>query len=143
MNNKKQTFQHAGNYVCECGREFSKSQSYNAHLSHCKIHLGDTKYNARLVQQRNSFKLANIQKSKIKTELREAKHNELSNNWASTLHYCERCGKLLPNNINDVYGSGRFCSISCANSHDMTDDRLKKICLNSNINNKSARSLNG
>ena len=28
-------------YVCECGREFEKSQSYIAHCGHCKTHLGD------------------------------------------------------------------------------------------------------
>lgn len=27
-------------YKCKCGREFEKSQSYVAHCSHCKIHLG-------------------------------------------------------------------------------------------------------
>ena len=32
---------HYGNFVCECGREFKKSQSLYAHQSHCKIHLGD------------------------------------------------------------------------------------------------------
>lgn len=25
-------------YICECGRQFEKSQSLNAHFSHCKIH---------------------------------------------------------------------------------------------------------
>ena len=32
------------NFVCECGRVFSKSQLYYAHLGHCKAHLGD-RYN--------------------------------------------------------------------------------------------------
>lgn len=30
-----------GNFTCECGRKFSKSQSLYAHQSHCEIHLGD------------------------------------------------------------------------------------------------------
>lgn len=34
-------FVEEGHFVCECGREFSKSQSYYAHCSHCKIHLDD------------------------------------------------------------------------------------------------------
>lgn len=33
-----------GDFKCECGRTFTKSQSYYAHCSHCKIHLGD-RYN--------------------------------------------------------------------------------------------------
>ena len=34
-------FQTEGEFKCECGREFTKSQSYYAHQSYCKIHLGD------------------------------------------------------------------------------------------------------
>lgn len=30
-----------GHFICECGREFTKSQSLYSHQSHCKIHLGD------------------------------------------------------------------------------------------------------
>lgn len=30
-----------GEFKCECGREFTKSQSLYAHQSHCKVHLGD------------------------------------------------------------------------------------------------------
>lgn len=37
-NRNKNTFLKIGNYKCECGREFTNSQSYNGHLSHCKIH---------------------------------------------------------------------------------------------------------
>lgn len=33
-------------YKCECGREFEKAQSINAHYSRCKVHRGD-KYVAR------------------------------------------------------------------------------------------------
>ena len=29
MNNK---------YICECGKEFDNSQSFNGHKSHCKVH---------------------------------------------------------------------------------------------------------
>ena len=28
-----------GHYVCECGREFDDTQSFNGHKSHCEIHL--------------------------------------------------------------------------------------------------------
>lgn len=34
-------FVHIGHFVCECGREFEKSQSLYAHQGRCKIHLGD------------------------------------------------------------------------------------------------------
>lgn len=32
-------FNNEGHFVCKCGREFTKEQSYHAHQSHCKIHL--------------------------------------------------------------------------------------------------------
>ena len=32
------TFNHQGKYICECGREFISSQSFNGHKSNCKIH---------------------------------------------------------------------------------------------------------
>ncbi len=30
-----------GHFICECGRKFTKSQSFYAHQSHCKTHLGN------------------------------------------------------------------------------------------------------
>lgn len=35
-----QAFIREGNFICKCGREFTKSQSFYAHQSHCKVHLG-------------------------------------------------------------------------------------------------------
>lgn len=35
---KNNTFLKFGHYKCVCGREFENSQSYNGHLSHCKLH---------------------------------------------------------------------------------------------------------
>lgn len=43
----KNAFIKEGNYICKCGREFNKSQSYYAHLSHCKIYLGEDKLKKR------------------------------------------------------------------------------------------------
>lgn len=34
-------FVQTGHFVCECGREFEKSQSLYAHQGKCKVHLGD------------------------------------------------------------------------------------------------------
>ena len=43
----KNAFIKEGKYTCKCGREFNKSQSYYAHLSHCKIYLGEDKVKKR------------------------------------------------------------------------------------------------
>jgi len=50
-------FNHQGNYKCECGKEFDNSQAFNGHKSHCKIHLGGTKYLENLKVFKNSFSL--------------------------------------------------------------------------------------
>lgn len=41
------------------------------------------------------------------------------------LYYCEKCGKP----VYDKFGSGRFCSRSCANSRNMTDEIRLNISL--------------
>lgn len=38
-------------------------------------------------------------------------------------YYCERCKKL----VDTPYGSNRFCSKQCANSHDIKDEQKRKI----------------
>jgi hypothetical protein len=46
-------------YKCKCGKEFESSQSFNAHKGHCKVHLGEDKYNKRLEQQKASLRKGN------------------------------------------------------------------------------------
>ena len=42
--------------------------------------------------------------------------------WISEHHTCEKCGKVMT----EFYGTGRFCSRACANSHQRSDEsRLK------------------
>lgn len=43
--------------------------------------------------------------------------------WESEPHYCECCGKLMTTK----YGSGRFCSIVCANSRSYSLETKQKI----------------
>ncbi len=107
MSKKKPTFQHSGHYVCECGREFDKAQSYNAHLSHCRVHLGDERYeNQYRNRQIKGYKIANDQRHAeyVERELKEKLE------WESTDHFCETCGKKLT----EKYASGRFCCLECA-----------------------------
>ena len=76
MSKGNRSFQHEGHYICECGREFEKSQSYNAHLSHCKVHLGDEKYQARLLQQKAGFIKGNEVQAKLKAAAKEEKYQQ-------------------------------------------------------------------
>lgn len=39
------------------------------------------------------------------------------------MYYCEKCGKLVTTN----FGSGRFCSRSCANARVHSEETKQKI----------------
>ena len=49
----------------------------------------------------------------------------------------------MPKVYEDVYGNGRYCNKSCANSRVHSVETLRMIALNSNIKGKASRSLNG
>lgn len=48
-------------------------------------------------------------------------------------YICERCGKLVEDE--DKFGSGRFCSKACANSHNHSEETKAKI--SASINKKT------
>lgn len=96
-----------GLYRCICGREFEKAQSYNAHLSHCRVHLGNERYEKQHQnRQVKGWKAANDQK------VYKKKLNETLK-WEMTDHFCETCGKKLT----VKYASGRFCCLECAKAY--------------------------
>lgn len=105
-------------YKCDCGKEFTNSQSFNGHRSICPIYLGD-KWYLREKQLRElgkrSSEINKINYLKIK-EQKKLK-------WISEQHTCEKCGKVMT----EKFGSGRFCSRSCANSRIRTDEIKQKI----------------
>lgn len=45
MRGNRNQFIKEGEFTCECGRKFTKSQSLYAHQGRCIIHLGDDRYN--------------------------------------------------------------------------------------------------
>ena len=62
-------------YICLCGKSFEKANSFNAHKSHCKIHLtnkyGNTLlFDARKNQVKNSLLEGGKSTSKKFKELR-------------------------------------------------------------------------
>lgn len=126
----KQSFQHEGHYVCKCGREFIKSQSYNAHLSHCKVYLGDERYQKRKNDVNKNFKVGLQVKIKNDYLIKLCKYINIITTikqWSLEIHYCENCGKELPKNLIEVFGSGRFCSRECANSKKHSNITKQKI----------------
>lgn len=116
------TFNHFNSenmYKCKCGKKFESSQSFNAHKGHCKVHLGEDKYNKRLEQQIVNMRKGNqaqMAVAKIKREL-------ILEQWVSEKHICEKCEKVMT----EKFGSGRFCSRACANSRDKSNVAKTRI----------------
>lgn len=99
-------------YKCECGKEFTKPNSFNAHKSNCRIHFEVTGKNFDEVCKTRGH---GVSKSLAATH--NIARKEKLQIWIDEKHACEKCGKIMT----EKYGSGRFCCQSCANSHKMTD----------------------
>lgn len=103
-------------YKCTCGKEFKNSQAFNGHKSHCKVHQLIKYGNLdKVTANEKRFQEIGSNANKIKNEFK--KIDEL-NRWISEKHLCEHCGKIME----EKFGSGRFCSRSCANSRVQTDE---------------------
>ena len=107
-------------YKCECGKEFTKPNSFNGHKSRCLVHLeAHGKLEAFYAREENvAEKISAIQRERNAT-IKQEKLNK----WIEEKHECEHCGKVMI----ELYGSGRFCSQSCANSHEFSVDVRAKI----------------
>lgn len=114
-------------FVCECGKEFENGQSFNGHKSHCRVHqlakygsldkLTKRNYDcAAAARLKGAIKIADNKKKRAEKE-----NFELSQ-WVNEQHKCERCGKIMT----VKFASGRFCSRSCANSKEQTDEANAK-----------------
>ena len=124
-----------GYYRCECGKEFDNPQSFNGHKSHCEAHQivkwgSLDKKKERDSSFRKSAEYASILKHK-NTE--EQKNNELIE-WLSSNPRCECCGKVMTKK----FRSGRFCSISCANKRNHSEETKNKIRLSTRGSKRSA-----
>lgn len=113
------TFDYTGQYTCECGKEFKKSQSFNAHKSNCRIHLGEQRW----------LELEKIRKSRSSRAVQSLKNKYIEQKRSNRLEYllspkyCLKCGSQLSFEKRDR----RYCSNSCANSHTITLDIRQKI----------------
>lgn len=133
-------------YLCECGREFNKPNSFNGHKSHCKLHMIVQGKLERFIlddHRRHQNLLGTCAKKKqhFLEEQRE-KENAALEVWISEQHICERCGRIM----NTLYGSGKFCSRACANkrthsieSRKKTSDKLKGLVRENLENNPVTR----
>ena len=137
---KKQQLTHLynGYFVCECGREFTNSQSYNGHKTHCKMHhitkYGNLNFYNELQEMQKQQLYKNSQEyAKVNHENAQLRKLEELTKWISEQHTCERCDKVMTKK----FGSGRFCSRVCANSHTITNEQKEKISKSLKITNKN------
>lgn len=125
------------NYICECGAEFNNHQSFNGHKCHCTVHakLNNklNEYNARCIE--SIKRLNNVNKVKHERKLLEKiKQEEL---WILEKHVCKTCGKVMTKK----FGSGLFCSRSCANTRTHSELTKSKISQTYRTNPNNAKQL--
>lgn len=112
-------------YKCICGAEFNNPQKFNRHKADCRIHL-EAKGVDYDEYKRNIF-IKQSNASKMRAQLRrECLQREKQNAlqiWIDERHLCETCGEAMT----VKYGSGRFCSKSCANTRVHNDETKAKI----------------
>lgn len=108
-------------FKCECGKEFTNPQSFNGHKSNCRVHLEakGIKYEEWLLMKRNQRKLA----GKTNSKNAESRKSKVISQWIAEEHKCEHCGKIMT----EKFGSGRFCSRTCANSHKHSKETKQKL----------------
>lgn len=99
-------------YICDCGKEFSNGTSLGNHKRMCPIYHMN-KYGT--LEHLNNF-IHKREQSKI-----EYKQSKLQQ-WISEQHTCKNCGKVMT----EFFGSGIYCSRSCANSREHTEESRKK-----------------
>lgn len=107
-------------YRCVCGKVFNSSQAFNSHRASCEAYLKSVeKWESRCLRIREGSRHAN-EVHKINNELRKKSKLE---RWVAEKHKCEHCGKIMT----EKFGSGRFCSRACANSHKVSEETKQKI----------------
>lgn len=134
-------------YVCKCGREFEKSQSYVAHCGHCKVHLGrepDDRFGesrrsnlGKHLPNKSKIPLEDILANKVRGYLPVRLKWRLINEGYKE-YKCEKCGLTewlggdLPIELHHINGDKEDNNLSnlqilCPNCHSLTDNyRWKK-----------------
>lgn len=116
-------------YKCICGKIFDNPQKFNGHKQGCNEHIIN-KYGSLeayyLIKNRN-----HDHGKKVSLHYQDKKQQELEK-WISERHICQKCGKVMT----EKFGSGKFCSRSCANSRVQTEDSNRKR--SSTIRNKTS-----
>ena len=120
-------------FICVCGKKFNSIKALYGHKAGCKefyLQRDGNLDNYYKHKDNVNKSLANFRKSDRKTlsvenkRIQKAKEKiETLENWILEQHKCERCGKVMT----EYFGSGRFCSRACSNSHYLSQKTREKI----------------
>lgn len=109
-------------YKCECGKEFDNSQRFNGHKGQCKTHLMLVgKYEKRLAGNKKMHE-GSSKRAKEKRAEKEKLEFEKMHQWIGEQHRCKKCGKIMI----EYWGTGVYCSASCAHSHPKSQESRDK-----------------
>lgn len=111
-------------FTCVCGKLCIGAQKFNGHRAHCKQYLQSVgKYEAvKAANIRAGKTTSAIMKARYQDQLTQRKCQE-AEHFLRLQKKCEHCGAVMT----EKFGSGRFCSRSCANSRERTEEQKKKI----------------
>lgn len=112
-----------GYYKCECGKEFDQPNKFNGHKSNCRVHHEAKGTLDRLEKKYRDNRYRGILSGQISKERSERNKQRSFEQWVSEQHLCEKCNRVMT----EKFGSGRFCSRSCANSKDHDEQAREKV----------------
>ena len=107
-------------YTCLCGATFDNWSLYGGHKQCCSTFLID-KYGS--LDNYYAIKNRNHNRGKALSERAKIKKEQELQQWINAGHTCEKCGKVMT----EKWGSGRFCSHSCANSRPKDEAERARI----------------
>lgn len=101
-----------------CGKICKNANSLRNHERLCKLNPDHQEHTGFKYGWSKGLNKENSEVYKKISEKAKAKHRK-----EFIPYYCEKCGKL----VEEKYGSGRFCSRKCANSHIIVEEQKIKI----------------
>lgn len=107
-------------FTCICGYTCFGSQKFNSHRGHCEPYLQSVGKLEKVLEAHK--RAAETGRKAIAQHTLERRQKALEQ-WICEKHVCEHCGKIMI----EKYGSGRFCSRSCANARKVSDESKAKI----------------
>ena len=118
---------YSGNFQCVCGKIYNNSQALKGHQSQCKNYLESKGIDIKEYFLKRIGKNASKQKqiANKKKAIRMQDQKDQLSKWIQEKHRCQKCDKVMT----EKWGSGRFCSRQCANSHSKSTESRRQTSI--------------